>query len=298
MLGDGVGVAFDIAPPTTGPAPRPAFDVGDGALPRQAVEAFAADGAVCLRNVMPQDEIAAIHDGCVEARAKPTAMADEIGDLDGPGFFFDFDVSDRIEAFRALRDDSPMADLAQQLMQSTRVVRYFDNLFVKDGGGGAATPWHEDASFQRVNGIDSINFWVAFDHIPRQTALQFLAGSHRRDEPIHLMGHFDDAGAYADVITRDRVPAPDPAELGARFEHVWWELEPGDALVWRHRTLHGAPANTLPTVRRAIAYIWLGDDAFYDAAPGRTDPDFRDDTIPDGAPFFSDRFPIVRGGAE
>ena len=106
------------------------------------------------------------------------------------------------------------------------------------------------------------------------------------------------AAAYADVITRDRVPAPDPAELGARFEHVWWELEPGDALVWRHRTLHGAPANTLPTVRRAIAYIWLGDDAFYDAAPGRTDPDFRDDTIPDGAPFFSDRFPIVRGGAE
>lgn len=49
---------------------------------------------------------------------------------------------------------------------------------------------------------------------------------------------------------------------------------------------------------RAIAYIWLGDDAFYDAAPGRTDPDFRDGTIPDGAPLVSERFPLVRGTTE
>ena len=137
----------------------------------------------------------------------------------------------------------------------------------------ARHPWHEDASFQRVNGADSINFWLAFDDIPHTTALQFLAGSHRRDEPIHLMGHFDDSGVYADVITRGRVPAPPPEELGAQFESVWWDLQAGDALVWRHRTLHGAPANTLPTPRRAIAYIWLGDDApttLHPAVPTRT----------------------------
>ena len=250
---------------------------------------------MCLRNVVTHDRLAAIHDACEVARSAPTSMSDEIGADDGPGFFFDFDVSDRIDAFRSLRDDGPMPDIAGQLMRARRVVRYFDNLFIKDGGGGAATPWHEDASFRRVNGTDSINFWLAFDDIPRETALQFLAGSHRRDEPIHLMGHFDDAGQYADVIRRGRVPAPPPAELGARFESVWWELRAGDALVWRHRTLHGAPANTLATPRRAIAYIWLGDDAFYDAAPGRTDPDFRDDSIPDGAPLVSDRFPQVRG---
>lgn len=82
---------------------------------------------------------------------------------------------------------------------------------------------------------------------------------------------------------------------GDEFEHVWWDLNPGDALVWFHRTLHGAPANTLAQVRRAIAYIWVGDDACYDASPGYTDPDFVDLTLADGDRFCSDRFPKVRG---
>lgn len=47
-------------------------------------------------------------------------------------------------------------------------------------------------------------------------------------------------------------------------------------------------------MRRAIAYIWLGDDAYYDASPGYTDPDFRDPTLAHGAPFVSNRFPAVR----
>ncbi|MEM9203797.1 MAG: phytanoyl-CoA dioxygenase family protein [Actinomycetota bacterium] len=287
-------MTFTIEPPNDDEPPRASFDAANGMIGDDAVAAFAADGVVCLRNVIPVESIAAIHAGCETARSEPTDMAYAIGD-DGPSFFYDFNVSDRIDAFRRLRDETPMADLAQRLMGSNRLARYFDNLFIKDGGGGAATPWHEDASFQRVNGADSINFWIAFDDIPRQTALQFLAGSHRRDEPIHLMGHFEDGGAYADVIMRNRAPAPPPEVLGARFESVWWELNAGDALVWRHRTLHGAPANTLPTPRRAIAYIWLGDDARYDAAPGRVDPDFSDPALADGAPFHSDRFPLVRG---
>jgi len=287
-------MAFDLEPPT-GPSPRTAFDASDGVVGAEAIAALERDGVVCLRNFLPADEIPDILSGCDEARLNPTDMATTIGESDGPSFFYDFNVSDRIEAFRRLRDDTPMADLAQQLMSSSTVVRYFDNLFVKDGGGGAASPWHEDASFQRVTGRDSINFWVAFDHVPGQTALQYLAGSHLRDEPIYLMGHFDNADEYDSIVTRNRVPARSPEELGVEFERVWWDVEPGDALVWFHRTLHGAPANTLPNQRRAIAYIWVGDDAFYDASPGYIDPDFSDPTLADGARFVSDRFPKVRG---
>ncbi len=287
-------MAFDLAPPT-GTPPRPSFDASRGVVIDDAVAALEQDGVVCLRNFLASDEIPDIHAGCDEARQNPTSMATTIGESGGPSFFYDFNVSDRIEAFRRLRDDTPMADLAQQLMDSSTVVRYFDNLFVKDGGGGAASPWHEDASFQRVTGRDSINFWVAFDPIPGQTALQYLAGSHLRDEPIYLMGHFDDADEYDGIVTRNRVPGRSPEELGAEFERVWWDLQPGDALVWFHRTLHGAPANTLATPRRAIAYIWVGDDAFYDASPGYIDPDFSDPELADGDRFVSDRFPKVRG---
>lgn len=287
-------MTFDLAAPTGAP-PRPSFDASDGSVAAEAVTALERDGVVCLRNFLPAGRLPGIHAGCEQARSNPTGMATTIGEVGGPSFFYDFNVSDRIESFRHLRDDTSMADIAQQLMSSSMVARYFDNLFIKDGGGGAASPWHEDASFQRVTGRDSINFWVAFDRIPAQTALQYLAGSHLRDEPIYLMGHFDDADAYDGIVTRNRVPSRSSEELGAEFEHVWWELEPGDALVWFHRTLHGAPANTLPIQRRAIAYIWVGDDAFYDASPGYIDPDFSDPNLADGDRFVSERFPKVRG---
>lgn len=289
-------MAFDLPPPQ-GEPPRPSFDASRGVIGDEAIKAFKCDGVVCLRNFLPASAIPEIHAGCAQAQIAPTDQATTIGEPGGPSFFYDFDVSNRIEAFRRLRDETPMADLAQQLMGSSMVARYFDNLFVKDGGGGAASPWHEDASFQRVIGRDSINFWVAFDPIPSATALQYLAGSHQRDEPIYLMGHFDDVKTYDGVITNNRVPSRSAEELGAEFERVWWALEPGDALVWYHRTLHGAPANTLPIPRRAIAYIWLGDDAYYDGSPGYTDPDFPDPNLQHGDRFFSERFPVVRGGA-
>ncbi len=92
-------------------------------------------------------------------------------------------------------------------MRSSSLGFYFDNLFVKDGHGGAPTPYHEDASFQRIHGAHAQSFWIALDDIPSVTALQFLAGSHRRDEPIFLMNtHFDEEAEYDAPISRDRVP--------------------------------------------------------------------------------------------
>ncbi len=239
-------MAFDIPAPADPTPPRPTFDASSGIVGGDAVSAFEADGVVCLRRVVEPGDLPAILAGCEEARGAPTSMATTIGGDDGPGFFFDFDVSDRIEAFRRLRDDGPMPDLARQLMRSERVVRYFDNLFVKDGGGGAATPWHEEASFQRVNGADSINFWLAFDDIPHTTALQFLAGSHRRDEPIHLMGHFDDSGTArctAHRRTRCRHPAgPSPTS---------------GSVTTRSTTLHPAvPTRTSGTTPSRTGLYW------------------------------------------
>ena len=42
------------------------------------------------------DELPAILAGREEARGAPTSMATTTGGDDDPGFFFDFDVSDRI----------------------------------------------------------------------------------------------------------------------------------------------------------------------------------------------------------
>ncbi|MEM7339660.1 MAG: phytanoyl-CoA dioxygenase family protein [Actinomycetota bacterium] len=291
-----MSAAYDVDVPAETVEPRASFDAASGQLGADAVEAFTADGVVCLRNVLSVDQVEELRAGCTDAEAVASPRSYRVGgDGAGPSFFYDIDVSDRVDAFRRVRDNGPVADLAAQLMGSRALNRYFDNLFVKDGHGGAATRWHEDASYQRVIGQHSVNTWVSLDVIPRETALQFLAGSHRRDEPIYVMEHFSTTDAYDGPITADRTPMPPIADLRARFERVWWYLEPGDALVWYHRTLHAAPPNTLSTPRRSIAYVWTGDDARYDASPGRVDPDLADPDLAHGEPFLASvRFPRVR----
>lgn len=286
--------AYLVDPPPDRPPPRPAFDASSGSVSDEAVDAFRTDGVVCLRNVISPAAVASLRAGCVEAADNPTDMSYRVGGNGGPSFFYDINVSHHVDAFRRVRDDSRIPDITQQLLGSETLGLYFDNLFIKDGKGGAATPWHEDASFQRAHGHQSVNFWTSLDEIPRETALQFLAGSHLREEPIFLMGHFEPGTDYGDVLTRDRVPMPPVEELTSRFETIWWNLEPGDSLVWYQRMLHAAPGNTLDSARRAISYVWTGDDAYYNAAPGRCDPDLFDESLAEGDPIRSEKFPQVR----
>lgn len=286
--------SFHVDAPTDETESRPSFDASSGSVDEDAIDAFARDGVVCLRGVLTPDVVASLQRGCIKAEALASDMSYRVGGDGGPSFFYDINVSDRVDAFRAVRDESRIPDIAQQLMRSSTLGRYFDNLFIKDGGGGAATRWHEDASFQRAHGTDTVNFWTSLDHIPPETTLQFLAGSHLRDEPIYLMDHFDETNEYDKPITQDRVPMPPMEELTGRFERIWWELEPGDALVWYQRMLHGAPGNTIDRPRRSIAYVWIGDNASYNAAPGIVDPNLFDESLREGDPIRSARFPQVR----
>ena len=52
-------------------------------------------------------------------------------------------------------------------------------------------------------------------------------------------------------------------------------MEPGDALLFDFRTVHGARGNPAATRRRALSLRWVGDDARYAdarAAPRRLIP--------------------------
>ena len=53
-----------------------------------------------------------------------------------------------------------------------------------------------------------------------------------------------------------------------------WSLEPGDAVLFHFRTVHGARGNhSATTRRRALSLRWVGDDAaFVERRGGRTSP--------------------------
>ena len=279
---------FEVTPASKLPPPRmspPEFALQATRLVDDAaIAAFETDGVVCLRQVLNPSQVEALREGADASYENPGPLGYKV-DLPGqPGaFYYDFNMHERLEAFRWLVFDSHLPEVGAALMRSPGVTLYYSNMFIKRPGASSPSPWHEDASYQRMNGLNVINFWIALDWIPSETALMFKRASHRRHSPVYQAYHFDGGKDYDHpVITRDRVKMPTFSELDVQFETIWWELGPGDAVVFTQRTLHAAPGNTRSTRRRAANLMLLGDDVTYNAAAGESDPPFKDDVLEDG----------------
>jgi len=292
---------FDVRPP--GPeTPEPAsFRVrrGDGArgiLPDAAAEAFERDGVVCLEGALGPDVVRDLRGALDRAVEAPSPLGYRVERPGEPGFFFtEYNLWQRMPEVRRVAFESPVADLAGSLMRSRSVTLYFDNVFVKEAGSrGAVVPWHEDAMFLRMDGLDVVNFWIALDPVPRDCAVVFKRGSHRRPDPVYRALHFDPDQRYPDPIQRDRVPMPPFEKLDAAFPSVARAAAPGDAFVFTQRTLHASAGNRLATRRRALGFLLLGDGATFNGAPGTSDPPFRGEGLVDGGPPQCASFPRLR----
>ncbi|HIE77013.1 MAG TPA: phytanoyl-CoA dioxygenase, partial [Gammaproteobacteria bacterium] len=86
---------------------------------------------------------------------------------------------------------------------------------------------------------------------------------------------------------------PDVEKSREEFDIRGWDMQPGDAIAFSFRTLHGAPANTSNDRRRAISIRWVGDDARFVVRPGKTSPFFPGLEYEDGQPFAGDQFPVL-----
>jgi ectoine hydroxylase-related dioxygenase (phytanoyl-CoA dioxygenase family) len=88
------------------------------------------------------------------------------------------------------------------------------------------------------------------------------------------------------------MPVPDPDKEGMRV--LEWEMEPGDAVAFNYRTLHGARGNSTQNRRRAFSLRLVGDDAVYVDRPGRTSPPYPGHDMQAGQRLREDWFPYLR----
>jgi ectoine hydroxylase-related dioxygenase (phytanoyl-CoA dioxygenase family) len=70
-------------------------------------------------------------------------------------------------------------------------------------------------------------------------------------------------------------------------------MEPGDAVAFNFRTLHGARGNLAATRRRAFSLRLVGDDARYVDRPGPTSPPFPGHGMEMGQRLREDWFPVL-----
>lgn len=255
----------------------------------QHVEDYQRDGAVLIKGLLA-DHVAALSEAVAANMANPSPFERTYKPTDGSApFFQDFCNWSRIDGYKRAVTASPMAEAAARLMRSQTSRIFHDHVLVKEPGNSMKTPWHQDQPYYLVDGRQSVSFWVPLDPVPREISVEFVAGSHAWGKDFRPE-RFDGTNLYAGD---DSERVPDVEGGRDQFKVLGWAMQPGDAVAFNFRTLHGAPGNTTTNRRRAVSFRWVGDDARFAKRQGRTSPPFPHLTFEDGAPFAGVDFPVL-----
>ncbi|GAA6201909.1 phytanoyl-CoA dioxygenase family protein [Aquicoccus sp. SU-CL01552] len=252
------------------------------------IDTFQRDGVVLVKGLFA-DHVETLRRGVAANMAAPGPYASDNDKAGETGRFFDDYCNwTRIPEFAEVVQTSPVAEVAADLMRSRGVQMFHDHVLVKEPGTSMATPWHQDGPYYFVEGTQTVSFWSPLDPV-RAATLRCVAGSHRWEKEVLPTrwvsedGYFPDAGQY--------MPVPDPEAEGMRI--VEYAMEPGDAVAFNFRTLHGARGNTSDARRRAFSIRLVGDDARYVERPGPTSPPFPGHAMLPGQPLREDWFPVI-----
>ena len=252
------------------------------------IDSYARDGAVLVRGLFNGfvDQIAA---GIDQNMDEPGPYAAEnLQPGESGRFFDDYCNWSRISFFQDVIRQSPVAEVAADLMMSDQVQLFHDHVLVKEPGTGKATPWHQDSPYYFVEGQQTISFWAPVDPVEAAT-LRCVAGSHLWPKPVLPTRWLSEENFYADESAY--IPVPDPDADGMKI--LEWPMQPGDAVAFDFRILHGARGNQTTSRRRAFSLRLVGDDARYVERPGRTSPPFPGHDMKAGQRLREDWFPTI-----
>jgi ectoine hydroxylase-related dioxygenase (phytanoyl-CoA dioxygenase family) len=257
------------------------------------IDAFRADGAVVLRQLLHPGEVELLRTGIDENLAHPSPRALVASARDDPGWFIeDFCCWQENRHYRQLIFGSALAEVGAGLMRSAAVRLYHDHMLTKEPGTRQRTPWHQDQPYYNISGRQNCSFWIPVDPVGRESTLEFVAGSHRG--PWLMPRSFMDAqakwfpqGSLADL--------PDIDADRNRYRVLGWELEPGDAVCFHMLTLHASGGVGPGKRRRVYSVRLIGDDIRHAPRRWKTSPDFPGlaQTLPADAPMEHALFPML-----
>ena len=155
-------------------------------------------------------------------------------------------------------------------MGAREVQVFHDHVLVKEPGTPKPTPWHQDMPYYCVDGMQTASFWIPLDPVTEENTLRLVLGSHLWPKLLRPKKWAGGEDFYANDAEFMDLPE---VENGS-FAILERALEPGDAIVFNYRTIHGARGNTGSRRRRAFSARFVGDDARFIQRPGRTSPPY------------------------
>jgi ectoine hydroxylase-related dioxygenase (phytanoyl-CoA dioxygenase family) len=262
-------------------------------LPASIIEDFSRDGAVVVRGAFTPSEVALVEAGIEHNLADPSPMALVASDPSDPGQFVeDFRNWARIEQYERFIKESPAAAIAQQLMASSTVRLHHDHMLTKKANTQQRTPWHQDQPYYNIDGFQNVSMWMPVDAVPRESTLEFVAGTHRGKWLLPRTFKDNQAKWFPEGSLGE---LPDIEADRAAHTILGWQLQPGDAVFFHMLTLHGSAGSV--GMRRAFSVRFIGDDARHALRPWRTSPPFAglEQELADGAEFDHPLFPLLIG---
>jgi ectoine hydroxylase-related dioxygenase (phytanoyl-CoA dioxygenase family) len=128
--------------------------------------------------------------------------------------------------------------------------------------------------------------------VARENGVEYVAGSHRKDEWFKPKRFADNADHPSDDPRF--LPVPDVEGNRGNYTLLGWDLQPGDCVAFHGLTLHGAPGNRSGKLRRrAVSARWTGDDALFTRRKGIESPPAPANAPAHGAAMDSEVFPVV-----
>jgi len=257
---------------------------------RSQIRAFRADGAVLIKGLF-RDWVETIRAGIERNMAEPGPYAAEnLSPGEGGRFFDDYCNWRRIPEFEEVIRHSNVGKIAARIMGSRRAQVFHEHVLVKEPGTSKPTPWHQDSPYYFVDGEHTVSFWSPMDRV-NEASLRCVAGSHLWDKPVLPTKWLSEKNFYPD--SDHYIPVPDPDSDPVSYPVLEWPMEPGDAVAFHFKTLHGARGNDSITRRRAFSLRLVGDDARYISRPGPTSPPFPGHEMVDGQRLREDWFPTI-----
>ena len=260
-------------------------------LDDETIDSFRDKGATVLRGVF-SGWVDRLRDGVAANMADPDPTARIYKGEKGDGrFFVDYCNWARIPEYKDFIFNSPAAEIGAELMESRQVQLFHEHVLVKEAQTGVPTPWHQDAPYYCVQGPKTLSLWIPLDEVPRETTLEFVAGSHRWNK-FYRPQRFDGSALNEHDGLED---IPDFNGHRGDYEIIGWPVSPGDAVAFDYRTIHGAPANhNAGSQRRAFSLRLLGDDVRFVRREGIvTSPPFKQVTLKHGDPLSGEEFPLL-----
>lgn len=253
---------------------------------------FERDGAVRVRGAFTAEHVAMAEEAIEANLAMLSPLAKRASSDDDGAFVEDFCNWQRLPQMQRFIHESPAARIAAELTGSSTIRLYHDHVLVKEPGTRQRTPWHQDQPYYNVDGRQNASMWFPVDPVPRESTLEFVAGTHRG--PWYMPRTFLDERA-AWFPEGSLAEMPDFASDPERWRVIGWELEPGDAVFFDMLTVHGAGGASPMHRRRVLSVRFLGDDMVHAPRDWVTSPPFPGlaDQLPPGAPLDHPLFPIL-----